>query len=423
MKNLLITSFLILLLFGCVKKSEINKEVNLNIAFEASKTNVLEEDSVSFKNESTSSATNIIFKWVFDGADPSVSYDDNPKVKYLTKGMFDVKLIATINGKRDSLVSKNLIIVGERYVKANFKASTSSVFEDETVKFTNISSSTEADTVIKYKWLFEGGTPNQSTEKEPTVKYLHAGNFNAKLLVYSKNLRDSIETSTPINVKSSTLKGLMVYYPFYGNANDESGNSINGIVGYRATLTSGKSNQPRTAYQFIGESQSVIQIPTDKLKLDNYTYCLWLYLDKLPIKGYEFMPFAIGNVGGDQHVQALNSTNDGDGWAVGAYNLGYPSFFKASNVPLEEKKWYFIAMVRIDNSLKLYVNCQLVGEVSASDKVIPFYSSKQVVATLGCRFDGTYPFTGKIDEFRIYNRALTEEDISKLCALDSQVTN
>ena len=46
--------------------------------------------------------------------------------------------------------------------------------------------------------------------------------------------------------------GLVAYYPFNGNANDESGNGLNGtIVG--ATFTEGIQSDPSGALQFNGE--------------------------------------------------------------------------------------------------------------------------------------------------------------------------
>ena len=45
--------------------------------------------------------------------------------------------------------------------------------------------------------------------------------------------------------------GLAAYYPFNGNANDESGNGSNGTV-YGATLVADRFGNPDSAYQFDG---------------------------------------------------------------------------------------------------------------------------------------------------------------------------
>lgn len=52
--------------------------------------------------------------------------------------------------------------------------------------------------------------------------------------------------------------GLVVYYPFNGNANDESGNGNNGTI-YGATLTSNTFDSLNKAFSFNG-ADNLIQI-------------------------------------------------------------------------------------------------------------------------------------------------------------------
>jgi hypothetical protein len=58
-------------------------------------------------------------------------------------------------------------------------------------------------------------------------------------------------------------KGLVAYYPFNGNANDASGNNINGSV-INAALTTDRFNSPNSAYLFNG-TNSYIQLPFSPL--------------------------------------------------------------------------------------------------------------------------------------------------------------
>ncbi len=56
--------------------------------------------------------------------------------------------------------------------------------------------------------------------------------------------------------------GLVAYYPFNGNANDESGNGNNGIV-HGATLTADRSGNANSAYSFNGIDNYIdTNIPT-----------------------------------------------------------------------------------------------------------------------------------------------------------------
>ena len=50
--------------------------------------------------------------------------------------------------------------------------------------------------------------------------------------------------------------GLVAYYPFNGNANDESGNGNHGTVN-GATLTSDRNGNENSSFSFNGESDDV----------------------------------------------------------------------------------------------------------------------------------------------------------------------
>ena len=63
--------------------------------------------------------------------------------------------------------------------------------------------------------------------------------------------------------------GLVGWWPFNGNANDESGNGNNGTVN-GATLTTNRINNPNSAYQFNRSSSQSIDI-SNNTGLNNIT--------------------------------------------------------------------------------------------------------------------------------------------------------
>ncbi len=68
-----------------------------------------------------------------------------------------------------------------------------------------------------------------------------------------------------INTLSSQInldKGLIAFYPFSGNANDESGNGINGKI-TKTVLTTDRNGEQNAAYYFNGSSY--IQLPFSSL--------------------------------------------------------------------------------------------------------------------------------------------------------------
>ena len=69
--------------------------------------------------------------------------------------------------------------------------------------------------------------------------------------------------------------GLVGYWPFIGNANDESGNGNNGTV-TGATLTADRFGNSNSAYSFDG--QSYIRVPHNQnynFGIGNYTLSVW----------------------------------------------------------------------------------------------------------------------------------------------------
>jgi hypothetical protein len=62
---------------------------------------------------------------------------------------------------------------------------------------------------------------------------------------------EQFKTDVEAMIRNFCPTGLVAYYPFNGNANDESGNEYNSIV-YGATPTSDRKGNPNSAYDFDG---------------------------------------------------------------------------------------------------------------------------------------------------------------------------
>jgi hypothetical protein len=69
--------------------------------------------------------------------------------------------------------------------------------------------------------------------------------------------------------------GLVAYYPFNGNANDESGNGNHGSV-YGATLTEDRFGVPDSAYSFDGQNNFIQIENINDFKLTSWTIAGWI---------------------------------------------------------------------------------------------------------------------------------------------------
>ena len=100
--------------------------------------------------------------------------------------------------------------------------------------------------------------------------------------VYSFNLLGKTPIYTnEISITTTNLtNGLIAYYPFNGNANDESGNELNGLVN-GATLTTDRFGKSNSAYLFSNNQE--ITIPnTSNLNTYPLTISLWYNAKNLP---------------------------------------------------------------------------------------------------------------------------------------------
>lgn len=79
--------------------------------FTANVTSIGEWDSVNFTNNST--GTDASYAWVFEGANPDASTDENPSVTYASTGTYDVTLIVTNDVGADTMIKQDYITVNE----------------------------------------------------------------------------------------------------------------------------------------------------------------------------------------------------------------------------------------------------------------------------------------------------------------------
>jgi len=201
--------------------------------------------------------------------------------------------------------------------------------------------------------------------------------------------------------------GLIAYFPFNGNANDESGYHHDGIV-HGATLTTDRFGNPNSAYFFDGIDD---YIETDVFTWDdNWTITGWFYFSATT----NIQNRTIIRQGSDinaSRIQLLVSnppSNNPLRWDVkGPKN----AFDRVTNETIIPNTWRFFAFIRDNNLFKLYIDSHFLDSIIIDVGKI-FISDPLLIGA----FIGNNPsfWRGKIDEIRIYDRTLTENEISQL---------
>ena len=217
------------------------------------------------------------------------------------------------------------------------------------------------------------------------------------------------------NEGSSVLKtlsnGLVAYYPFSGNAKDATGHGYNGVV-YGAALTKDRFNKTNSAYQFNGMSDVVgtTVITDNSIQVPNFNYS---FGNKMSVSIWVNMA---NTVGGFLDRRVDNAID----FACTQYNTSIYGHFGSVGIALGTKtiplnNWHHYTYVYDGTALKLYLDGVLDAQSVASGN-ISNYTSVMNIGKYVYHGGSTYYqfFNGKLDEIRIYNRALTATEIAYL---------
>ncbi len=205
---------------------------------------------------------------------------------------------------------------------------------------------------------------------------------------------------------------LVACYPFNGNAQDSKGGHDGTVSG--ASITTDRFGNANSAYNFNGTTNTNIQLNNaSDLANSSYTYSAWVSVDNLIAFNVATTILSIGNSGGDQFFGQLNNgTVSGLAWHYGtsvSFNtVAQPPL--ASYSSIVTNTWINIVIVRTQSERKMYINGQLAVTQTAT---APYYSTP-VLATIGSRYNGVQPFNGKIDDVKIYNGALNDNQVRAL---------
>ena len=216
------------------------------------------------------------------------------------------------------------------------------------------------------------------------------------------------------------VSGLIANYPFNGNANDTSGNGLNGTV-LGATPTTDRFGNPNAAFQFAtGQSIRFSSLPPLGGPNTAFTVSLWFQAEGL---GPIFTDY-LGGVGGDD-VFALNLQIDDNPIHSSAPNYlaaasrNHPSHsldytLYTGGTPMIGTGWHALAyeMDGISSCLVFIDGAQVA--TLPYDSSLNYSQSPQWQAGHLFFAGADQYFTGKIDDIQIYNRALSLSEIQQI---------
>jgi hypothetical protein len=219
-------------------------------------------------------------------------------------------------------------------------------------------------------------------------------------------------TCSFINIHAQVTNGLIAYYSFNGDAKDKSGNHNHGSINGGVSLTADRFEIPDNAYLFDGTNNYILANNSASLESPGTTNAItqaaWIYFIGPVIGGDHWCSIIMKTNQTDNHFMYRITVNldGGISTAFNNYNNGHGIAYS-----FNLNTWYFIASTFDGTTLKTYANGSLIDSAAFSTTI----TTNQMPLTIGADFVGDQEFfNGKIDEVRIYNRALSDTEIGAL---------
>ncbi|MDB4715431.1 BspA family leucine-rich repeat surface protein, partial [Flavobacteriaceae bacterium] len=276
-------------------------------------------------------------------------------------------------------------------------------------------SATNSSSVWTYNWTVSSTV---STEVTATVSGTDlSGNSYTGTDTLSFYIMKQLPSYLPIN-------GLVAWYPFYGNAYDESGNGNNGTVN-GSTLNADRNNNQNSSYSFDG-SDDFISIGNDSSlnPSGSLTFSSWFNLSDLDYNNNSILGRNSNNSGTDGYgynYGVLIDSNDGSSkLRVGIGQQSNGSITDIDHIRnINANEWIHYAITYDESKIRVYINGTLVQSTNLSrsggnhqndfetfiGKYRPQSSGVSVANQL---------FRGKLDDIGIWNRTLTSSEIFQL---------
>ena len=233
--------------------------------------------------------------------------------------------------------------------------------------------------------------------------------------------------------QSFLTNGLVAYYPFDGNANDASGNGNNGtVLGTDWNFLPDRFGNPERSLFLNMHSPpswtlngAYVSAPRSA-SLDfggDFTLSVWVNISSLSMTNINEYLISNGNDGATYRrvglaVSCTSPVYGGNDDLSCAWGAGFGPGYVV--VPVRDSWWQFVA-VRSATNLTLFKNgfplTNYVATTAPQNSPLIWLGRFQPVPTAGN--DNTWPLVGGIDDVRMYNRALSSNEVAQLYAIES----
>ncbi|MBM3921493.1 MAG: T9SS type A sorting domain-containing protein [Sphingomonadales bacterium] len=205
--------------------------------------------------------------------------------------------------------------------------------------------------------------------------------------------------------------GLVGWWPFNGNANDESGNGNNGTVN-GAILATDRFGNANKAYTFNGTTSYIKVNNSSSLESANLSITFWIkstgnqfqqvfykVTPNTALNETYSVPLNLTQTGTLNFDLKNNNCNPGVGWQYCSGNIGNIS------------SWTNFVLTHDGSITSIYKNGQLLSTIPGA---FPVSNCPGGDLLMGCDWQMNNKLNGQLDDIGIWNRALTQQEITNL---------
>ena len=225
---------------------------------------------------------------------------------------------------------------------------------------------------------------------------------NGKGITYSA---DSIFKT--LKYETDILSGLVAYYPFNGNANDESGNGFNGIA-KNTKLVIDRFGISNSAYSFADSSFIQADIDESNSPEFNKVYSFSFWINTNGHKESVIIQYKDGTKNSPNNNFDLFYSQSYCSSDYFSFQHYPNSIATCSPEAINFNTWthIYIEFINSTNLFRAFKNGAFWME-GPTDSTFP----GQGIISIGNNVSGQFPFNGLIDDLRIYSRSLSTLEI------------
>ncbi len=270
---------------------------------------------------------------------------------------------------------------------------------------------------IEKKW--EAFSPKEAIQEKIKnsmfVSKLDKINPNDGFWIFADNNCTIESNSTTHDINLS--RGLVAWYQFEGNANDSSGNGNDGVEHGGVTYVDGVIGKAKKfinslSYSSPSSEHDYISIP-NSIDSNKFSISLWVKFNKLSYKDSEAL-FSYGQDGQTTNKEFFAIWIDKDSKIYVSEYDSNGKYISLEGIKIGTEIYHNIQITNSNNKLTLYIDSNLIDQNNSLR--IKFNQTNYLL--IGSHewwnYSKSTRFNGFIDDLRIYNRILNENEIKAL---------